>query len=187
METSNRYDGIGAALALALLLLGLGSLPSADPPLVSGSSPCPEPGYIEAAGTIPEPGVFAFCSENVTMADIFLRAKGLPCDLAGDPAWTQQCIPSGTRVVFGGVRPQPEIRLEPMSAFHRMTLGMAVPLNRVPEEELTALPGVGTELARAIVEHRREAGGFGRTEDLLNVRGIGTGILDRLRPHVVVP
>ncbi len=55
-----------------------------------------------------------------------------------------------------------------------------VSLNRASLAELEALPGVGPELARRIVEHRP----YLRVEDLLRVPGIGPKTLSRLRPLV---
>ncbi len=55
-----------------------------------------------------------------------------------------------------------------------------VSLNRASLAELEALPGVGPELARRIVEHRP----YLRVEDLLRVPGIGPKTLARLRPLV---
>ena len=51
--------------------------------------------------------------------------------------------------------------------------------------ELQSLPGIGPALAERIVEARNEAR-FERVEDLLRVRGIGPGILTKLRPLVSV-
>jgi len=48
-----------------------------------------------------------------------------------------------------------------------------VDINTATVEQLTALPGVGPTLAARIVEHREKAGRFTRTEELLNVKGIG--------------
>jgi len=56
--------------------------------------------------------------------------------------------------------------------------------NRATEVELDRLPGVGPATALAIVESRDREGGFRAAEDLLRVRGIGPGTLDRIRPHL---
>lgn len=54
--------------------------------------------------------------------------------------------------------------------------------NRAPAIELDRLPGVGPATADAIVAARREAGGFLRPEDLLEVPGIGPSTLEKIRP-----
>lgn len=45
-------------------------------------------------------------------------------------------------------------------------------INRVSAEELVAVPGIGSRMARAIVELRTKKGAFTRIEDLLEVTGI---------------
>nr|WP_325302480.1 helix-hairpin-helix domain-containing protein [uncultured Dysosmobacter sp.] len=59
-------------------------------------------------------------------------------------------------------------------------------LNTASAEELTALPGIGPELARRIVEHRETAGPFTAVEELLEVPGIGEAKLAALEGRVIV-
>ncbi len=61
-----------------------------------------------------------------------------------------------------------------------------IDLNRAGIETLQTLPGVGPALSGRIVELREERGGFRRVEELLDVRGIGEVVLERLRPRVRV-
>ena len=64
-------------------------------------------------------------------------------------------------------------------------LEAAIDINSAPAFELSDLPGIGTELAAAIVRYREENGPFERIEDVMNVPGIGEGkfgaIKDRIR------
>lgn len=57
-------------------------------------------------------------------------------------------------------------------------------LNRASPAELDRLPGIGPVLARRIVEHRERHGPFRSADELLGVPGIGTRLLERIRPHV---
>ena len=61
-----------------------------------------------------------------------------------------------------------------------------VNLNTADAEALTALPGIGEELARRIVEYREEHGPFEAVEDLTEVSGIGQGKLAALEGLVTV-
>jgi competence protein ComEA len=51
---------------------------------------------------------------------------------------------------------------------------------------LDALPGIGPDRAQAIVDYRNQNGPFRRTEDLLQVEGIGQSTLDRIRDLIAL-
>jgi len=61
-----------------------------------------------------------------------------------------------------------------------------VNLNTADEEALTALPGIGEELAARIAAYREENGPFETVEDLTRVPGIGQGKLAALEGLVTV-
>ena len=61
-----------------------------------------------------------------------------------------------------------------------------VNLNTASSAELQLLPGVGEVRAVAIVAMRKQRGGFKRIEDLLEVKGIGPKMLERLRPYATL-
>jgi type II secretory pathway component PulK len=48
------------------------------------------------------------------------------------------------------------------------------------------LPGVGPVTAQRILDFRKKSGPFQRVEDLLAVRGISAGRLEKIRPYVMV-
>lgn len=64
--------------------------------------------------------------------------------------------------------------------------GEVIDLNTAGVADLERLPGIGSARARAIVEYRQEHGDFRSVDDLLNVDGIGPGILEKLRTYVTV-
>jgi len=51
---------------------------------------------------------------------------------------------------------------------------------------LDALPGIGPDRAKAIVDYRNQNGSFRRIEDLLNVQGIGNTTLDTIRDLITL-
>jgi competence protein ComEA len=51
---------------------------------------------------------------------------------------------------------------------------------------LDALPGIGPSKAQDIVTYRETHGAFTAVEDLLNVPGIGEGILEQIKPYVII-
>jgi len=62
--------------------------------------------------------------------------------------------------------------------------GGLLDLNRASAADLEQLPGIGPAKAKAIVEHRERYGPFRSVDDLLNVKGIGPKLMERLRPLV---
>lgn len=59
-------------------------------------------------------------------------------------------------------------------------------INAASAYELTALPGIGEEIARRIVEFRTLNGDFTACEELMNVEGIGTGKLEAILDLITV-
>lgn len=60
-----------------------------------------------------------------------------------------------------------------------------VNVNKAGMDELITLPYIGEVKARAIIAYRDEHGPFKTHEDLLNVKGIGPKILERIRDYIV--
>ena len=61
-----------------------------------------------------------------------------------------------------------------------------VNINTATLADLNALPGIGPAKAQAIIDYRNENGVFRSVDDLLNVNGIGPGILENIRDLVTV-
>ena len=59
-----------------------------------------------------------------------------------------------------------------------------VNVNTATAEELQLLPGIGAARADALIELRKQSGGFKSLEQLKDVKGIGDASLERLRPYV---
>lgn len=61
-----------------------------------------------------------------------------------------------------------------------------IDVNNADEEQLQRVPGIGPAMARRIIEWRNEHGRFERLDDLLDIRGIGTKTLEKLRPYLTL-
>ena len=59
-----------------------------------------------------------------------------------------------------------------------------VNLNTATADELQLLPGIGAARAQAVIDLRKQRGGFKSIEELKDVKGIGDSALERLRPYV---
>lgn len=57
-------------------------------------------------------------------------------------------------------------------------------INRATIEEFDALPGIGPEKAKAIVQYREKNGSFKSIEDLTKVSGIGNATLEKFKDKI---
>jgi competence ComEA-like helix-hairpin-helix protein len=65
-------------------------------------------------------------------------------------------------------------------------LGGSLDLNHATAAELETLPGIGAVKAAAILSVRDSKGGFQSMEELAEVRGIGTAMVEKLWPLVTI-
>jgi competence protein ComEA len=59
-----------------------------------------------------------------------------------------------------------------------------VNLNTATVTELMQLPRIGQKTAERIIAFRKQHGGFQRTEELMNVKGIGEKSFAKLKPYL---
>jgi len=59
-------------------------------------------------------------------------------------------------------------------------------LNAATYSQLRTLNGIGTARANNIIAHRERIGGFTHIEQLMDISGIGTTILENIRPFITV-
>jgi competence protein ComEA len=59
-------------------------------------------------------------------------------------------------------------------------------LNKATEAQLTAIPGIGASKAKAIIAHRKQIGRYQSVDQLLDVKGIGDKLLDKMKPYLLI-
>ncbi len=59
-------------------------------------------------------------------------------------------------------------------------------VNTAGTSELQELPGIGPAKAQAIVEYREQNGPFKQVDDLVQVKGIGPKLLNKIKDEVSV-
>jgi comEA protein len=74
----------------------------------------------------------------------------------------------------------------PVLAADGGSLSGVVNVNTATADQLMLLPGIGEAKAQAILERRKEQGGYKSVDELLEVKGIGAAALERIRPFVVI-
>ncbi|WP_256760147.1 helix-hairpin-helix domain-containing protein [Cohnella sp. WQ 127256] len=60
-------------------------------------------------------------------------------------------------------------------------------LNHATQSQLETLPGIGPSKAKAIIAYREKQNGFQNINQLLEVKGIGAKVYDRISPLVQIP
>jgi competence protein ComEA len=78
------------------------------------------------------------------------------------------------------------LKVNEMSAFYKTTLGIPICLNSETLMGLTAIPGIGLGLAKAIVEERTKRGGFKSLGELLSINGIGEKLHRKITPYLTL-
>ena len=71
-----------------------------------------------------------------------------------------------------------------MSAFHKVTLGIPININRESVYGLTAIPGIGNSLARTVNEERIKRNGFSDINELRTLPGIGEKLFSKIAPYI---
>ena len=179
-----KRDETGGVLILLLIVVAFYGLMSAarggsSPP---HESPCDNPVVIQVDGEVRSPGVYTFCVKP-DLQTLLTRAGGPDPSLHPPP---HQTVSSGRKVLIQTAGTGYRFSVTEMSAFSKMTLGLPISLNGEDEEGLTALPGIGPAMARAIAQERDRRGGFKGLDELKAVEGVGNRMLEKIRPFVIL-
>jgi competence protein ComEA len=176
-------DG-GAAGMLVLLLMVLvifcvkEGFSSPDP----GAALCNDSLYAQIEGDISCPGVYSFCGE-IALGDLIDKGGGFaeydyPHSMSDDGF-----LESGAKVTIN-MDDGWDIKIEEMSGFYKVTLGIPISINIESEEGLTAISGIGPALAREIIKERDKRGGFTDLGEMKDIYGIGDKLYERILPYV---
>jgi competence protein ComEA len=163
----NKYWLLIIALLLLSLISGgiaLAVKQSSHKPVeisLSQTAPIRYEGEIYVGGAVANPGFYSFKEDDTIKA--LVQDAGLTTD--ADTGRIKVYVPRS------GEASQPPQRIN---------------LNLAEAWLLDALPGIGPDRAQAIVDYRNQNGPFRRTEDLLQVEGIGQSTLDRIRDLIAL-
>jgi competence protein ComEA len=183
-EKRNKRGGLLILLIAVLVCYGLRPVIQRT----SGQSletPCANPVFIEVAGDIPFPGIYTFCHRPV-MQELLKRAGRSGSDLREPNPLKIKSFHSGHKILFRNDGERTTVSVMEMSAYAKMTLGIPISLNREQEVGLTALPGIGNSLARAIVKDRQNRDGFTSLDELQDIKGIGKKLLEKIKPFLIL-
>ena len=182
-----KRDETGGFLILLLAVLALHGLilVTRGSPRTPRESLCENPVIIQVDGEVRSPGIYTFCMQP-DLQGLLKAAGGPDISLLLPHPWPGQNVFSGSKVVIQPDGAGYRFSVIEMSAFSKMTLGLPISLNGEDEEGLTALPGVGPALARAIVKEREKRGGFKDLDEVKDVKGVGEMLLEKIKPFVIL-
>lgn len=89
----------------------------------------------------------------------------------------QQDLLSGDRITIY----EHEAIVTKFSGRKRIALGIPIGINSATSEDLTAIPGIGQELAKRITDYRKNIGRFQNIDELDNIEGIGNKKLANIK------
>jgi competence protein ComEA len=171
---------LGIAVVAALVVLG--TMIWADrvaPVTISVEAPSPEPMRVSISGGVERPGVVEVPA-GARLVDVVDAAGGFVPDADTDQLNLAGRIGDGERIEIPikGQEPEPPVAGPSGEAL--------IDLNTASAAELDDLPGIGEVLAGRIVEYRETRGPFTSVDQLEEVEGISSRLVDQLRPFITV-
>jgi competence protein ComEA len=181
--------GLLAGLCATALLLIIARRP-AEHPVILPPAPTARPLRVFVTGAVATPGVYRLPPGSI--AQDALSAAGsvsLQADLSrvnlAQPLLDGDQLDIPTRVPTSNPAPTQasgQTAPTPVSP----PVGQKINLNTATAAELDSLPGIGPVMAQRILDYRAQHGPFARSEDLLEVSGIGEATFNRLKDAVIV-
>ena len=144
--------------------------------------------FVDVQGEVNAPGVFEV-AQDVRVGYLIALAGGLT-DYANVRGLNQAARIYDEMVIFvAHVDDEVLINEQTERATNSSTTsGSAdnnlISLSTASATELQSLPGIGPSLSANIIAHRTANGAFSSVDELINVTGIGTGIVENIREFV---
>jgi competence protein ComEA len=138
---------------------------------------------VRLKGAVPAPGVYRVPVGSTPATVTNMTAAGpradyifkSPSDVPLKSGDIVEVIPDGPQCA--------EITVTYMKAKERIVLGLPLFPDALDIGDWDALPGIGPELAKRIVDYRQKYGAFGSLDALKRVPGIGEGKIGRIRQY----
>lgn len=139
---------------------------------------------VEIDGEVQKKGVYAV-EAGIRIEEALKQAGGIWGGVYVHPEDLKREIHQSSRILIqSNLRGEAQILVAPLEGMKRRILGIPINLNAASIEDLDTLPGIGPQIAKAIVDHRQRFGPFQSVEDLTQIPGIGPKKMASLRPYV---
>ena len=151
----------------------------------------PAPTVVTVEGDVPRPGVYLLDPENALVGDAVRIAGGIlrgtdriPLDALG--ATARERIQSGQRIrVIADTPTGVQVSLETADAAHRLFLGEKLDLNQATVNELSLVPRMTWNIAKAIASRRLQRP-WGSLDELEEIPGVGPRTVEKWREYLAV-
>jgi competence protein ComEA len=139
--------------------------------------------FVQVAGDVEFPGVYAF-TRPPNLVELVERAGRKILDTVEPETFRAFTFSNGMKVMVRRDGNESNFYPGEMSSFYKMTLGIPISLNGESVTGLTALPGIGPGLAKAIVKERSKRGDFKSLDEIVSIRGIGPKLYRKIKPFL---
>jgi competence protein ComEA len=168
---------IGVFLVVVALVIGFwfsnASAPRVESEaMVVSEVLAPSSFMVHVTGAVREPGLYEL-DAGARVSDAIERAGGFVDSALESSVNLARMVSDGEQIVVLDVS-----QLSDQSGF--------ISLNSASEADLEGLPGIGPSTAQKIVEYRTEIGSFSSIEQITEVPGIGTKLLERIRDQLTL-
>ena len=135
---------------------------------------------IQLSGSVLRPGVYEV-TENQRVGDVLSVAGGVLPNANLDRVNLVRFVADGMRIKIPALSKSIS---SPLRNEQLALLAIGVDVNFTSLDELSLIPGVGPVMASRIVEYRLIHGSFKTVDDLVQVKGIGSKKLKRIRRYL---
>jgi competence protein ComEA len=128
---------------------------------------------VEVLGEVRNPEIYLF-EKPPTLREAIEKAGGLMEAALFSTVSSSETLETGTLItILKESRDEIKVKLGRMEARKLLIFSIPLDLNRVSEEDLCLIPGIGETLAHEIVTYRERRREFQSVDELKNVKGIG--------------
>lgn len=135
---------------------------------------------VDVKGEVERPGVYEM-REGQRVIDVIEQAGGLTSSADQTSVNLAMLLADEMVIYVATINDQQPQQVETMNESNKIRINVA------DIDELTQIPGIGEQKAKAIIQYREEHGYFNSAEDLLNISGIGEKTLERIQEFIMVP
>ena len=160
--------------------------PARDPILPPPGAPSREEVWVEVDGPVRNRGIYPL-EKGRSVREAVAKAGGASGGLSPSPESAALKIEkSGLLMLTREGENRGGAAFQSLDPPKMKVLSTPVNINTAKAEELGILPGVGPQMARAIVAFREEHGKFSTPEDLRKIKGLGPRKFAAIRPHITL-